>query len=65
MVDTRLTIMEIIAYIFAIPGLVVILFLLMTLISCLLDAKADRDYKRELKEAKKHVWKDHCNWWIK
>ena len=57
--------MEILAYIFAIPGFIVMLFLGMVLVSHLLDAKADRDYKRELKEAKKHVWKDHCNWWMK
>lgn len=52
---------ETLAYFFAIPGIIVILFLLMILASHILDAKAARDYKKEIERDKQYrkVLKDN------
>ena len=53
---------ETLAYFFAIPGIIVILFLLMILVSHILDAKAARDYKRKIEEAKRRAL-TKPSWW--
>ena len=53
---------ETLAYIFAIPGFIVILFMLMILASHILDAKAARDHKRKIEEAKARAL-TRPEWW--
>lgn len=55
---------ETLVYIFAIPGLIVILFLLMILASHILDAKAARDQKKKIEEAKDRAL-TRPEWWPK
>ena len=53
---------ETLAYFFAIPGLIVVLFMLMILVSYILDAKAARDHKRKIEEAKDRAL-TRPEWW--
>ena len=53
---------ETVAYFFAIPGIIVVLFMLMILASHILDAKAARDHKRKIEEAKDRAL-TRPEWW--
>ena len=53
---------ETLAYIFAVPGFLVFFFAGMILVSHLLDAKAARDHKRKMEEAKdRNLYRP--TWW--